>query len=149
MTALCHGRDPELWSTGDDGNRLALLICARCTGCPDTDPNPAGVIRQGVAYSDTGFALPVCGDCGYPVVGYNGGTPSCRRCADPQVWVADRTWLRRRRVTVLAGKGLLDRQISDRTGIPAKSVSRIRRDLGIAKRFGPAIGSRQAAGVAA
>ncbi len=63
--AVCGGRPPEWWETGDGGNRLALLLCGACTGCPDNDRRPAGVIRNGAAYNDDGEKLANCA-CGYP-----------------------------------------------------------------------------------
>jgi hypothetical protein len=64
-TRICETKPPEWWETGDGGNRLALLLCGACTGCPNTDPRPTGVIRDAVAYNDDGHQLILC-DCGYP-----------------------------------------------------------------------------------
>lgn len=85
-------RVPDWWDVGDDGNRLALRICFRCplrsgsdcrAGSPD--PQPHGVIRAGVAYSDAGTPLPEC-RCGYPQTNYvrGGSVPTaCPWCAVP------------------------------------------------------------------
>lgn len=89
---LCQGPPPEWWETGDDGNRLALMLCRVCpardgadcnAGLPD--PRPHGVIRAGVPHSEAGNALRIC-DCGYPAAGQGldgvrDGT--CLRCAPP------------------------------------------------------------------
>lgn len=83
MRALCATRPPEWWDVGDGGNRLAMQLCGVCPlrdTCARLVPHPAGVIVAGVAYSDAGTALPVCERCGYPVVGYLGGTPRCPWC---------------------------------------------------------------------
>jgi hypothetical protein len=124
VTALCATRDPEWWAPESDGARLALLFCAVCPGCPDNDPEPCGVIRQGVAYSDSGKPLPICEDCGYPVADYRGGHVRCPRCSVPDVWIPSKAWLTRRRV--LALPGLPAREVAERVGISPNSVWRIR-----------------------
>lgn len=66
--ALCRTRPADWWSTGDDGNRLALAVCSVCPTlpqCPAGDPSPHGVIRGGVAWSNHGERLPLC-PCGRP-----------------------------------------------------------------------------------
>lgn len=80
MTALCVGKPAEWWSPEDPGARLAIAICRRCPNvfdCADGDPNPAGVIRGGVAYSDTGTPMAECPTCGYPRPARATG---CSRC---------------------------------------------------------------------
>lgn len=84
---LCIGLPPEWWDTGDDGNRLALLICNQCRvadWCARRITQPDGVIVAGVAYADHNGQrrpLPVCA-CGYPNDRQRPGNPMCRRC-DP------------------------------------------------------------------
>lgn len=146
MTALCVGQDPELWTTGDDGNHLAVMICRLCSGCPDRDrdPVPHGVIRHGVAHSDAGVALPDCDRCGFPVTDFRGGgLPRCRSCADPEIWIPDPVLMRQSQVRTLARLGLSDRDIAEQTGFAVKSVGRIRRAAGVGKGLGPRIGSRR------
>lgn len=121
---LCLNRPAEYWDSENDGARLALLICGACTGCPLDDADPYGVIRQGVAYGDTGRRLPICGDCGYPIAGYRGGPVHCPRCLVPDVFVPTTAWLNRRRVLALAE--LPAREVARRVGISANSVWRIR-----------------------
>jgi hypothetical protein len=78
--ALCDRRLPgwesgNWWDTGDDGNRLAVLLCAACpirARCADRlspvgPVGPVGVVCAGVAYDDTGRPAPLCG-CGRPAV---------------------------------------------------------------------------------
>lgn len=65
ITRPCQTRNPEWWETGNDGNRLALMLCRICTGCPDNDPRPTGVIRSEVAYGDDSKPRGQCA-CGYP-----------------------------------------------------------------------------------
>lgn len=122
MTALCAGRDPEWWSPGSDGARLAMAICRRCTGCPSNDPTPHGVIRQGVPYGDTGRVLPVC-DCGYPNAGYRGGPVlPCARCAVPTVPIPDRKAVRASRIRHLAVLGLTARAIGIELRVSKETV---------------------------
>lgn len=102
MRQLCLFKPSDWWETGDDGNRLALALCGRCPAraatCPGGDPRPYGVIRAGIAYSDTGSPLPVCG-CGYPADDRRATEASrCRRCAPPRLdrWKGDVIrWYRR------------------------------------------------------
>ena len=134
MTALCAGRDPDWWTTGDPGNRLAVMICRRCTSCPGDDPTPHGVIRQGVAYSDTGIALPACSNCGAPNAAYLGGPAEfsrCDTCATPNTWTPDARTLRRRHVVALTLRGLPTAVIAEEAGVAVGSVHRIRADAGI------------------
>jgi hypothetical protein len=113
---LCVGRDPEWWTPGSPSARLAIAICGHCTGCPDNDPNPRGVIRQGVAYADTGAALALCA-CGYPQDDRR-ATPQtlCRRCAPPRLdrWRTD--------VTRWAARGDGHTEMGRRIGFDRTSV---------------------------
>lgn len=71
--------------------RFAIGLCAVCVGCPDNDPTPHGVIRQGIPYSDGGTALPICA-CGYPQQDRRAKPATrCRRCALPRLdrWRSD------------------------------------------------------------
>lgn len=106
MTALCAGKDPEMWSPASADARLAMAICRRCTGCPDNDPKPHGVIRQGVPYGDSGQVIPPCPACTRPQVDYRGGavTP-CRLCAVPDVAIPDPGQVRASRVRWLVKLG--------------------------------------------
>lgn len=79
VTALCRGKPADWWETGDGGNRLALTICRACPArprCAAAARDECGVVRAGIAYSDTGKVLPVC-HCGYPQTSYRGGTVTC------------------------------------------------------------------------
>lgn len=128
MTALCAGRPPQWWSTGDEGNTLAVQICRRCTGCPDDDPRPHGVIRQGVGYSDSGRALPPCSACGAPNTAYTGGDPTlkvCARCAVPQVPIPAFRASRNRWLAGLGRRGMPVRQIVAESGLPLSTVEKI------------------------
>jgi hypothetical protein len=106
-----------------------VLICGVCTGCPDNDPAPAGVIRQGVPYSDTGNALPLCPGCSYPFVGYRGGPVRfCQRCAVPDVQIPDpkKTWERRELLVVaLARRGFDDERIGAESGLATSRPSKL------------------------
>ena len=83
---LCRTRNPEWWDTGNDGNRLALALCRLCSGCPDNDPRPCGVIRGAVAYGDDRQPRTLC-TCGYPAEAWNkngrDAVQLCRRCQLP------------------------------------------------------------------
>lgn len=107
---LCASRPAEHWDTGDDGNRLALLLCDICPArirCPQADPRPHGVIRAAVAYDDKGHALDRC-HCGYPRTSRRPGH-CCRWCSVHTLPALPRQfyfWLRykRRRTVVVACK---------------------------------------------
>ncbi|GIM88844.1 hypothetical protein [Paractinoplanes toevensis] len=124
MTPLCLGRDPEWWGFNHDGARLALAICRRCPAageCRDDEPEPLGVIRAGVAYSDEGRALPLCSTCGYPNarVGF-GSDERCERCMPGLTrWRTD--------IARWAGEGLSDIQIGRRVGATRRQVADFRR----------------------
>lgn len=81
-TTLCQ-RQPDWWTTGDDGNRLARTICL--TACPRRTacrrkPGKASRIRAGVAHDTTGQPLPTC-PCGRPILTL--GAAACPQC-DPR-----------------------------------------------------------------
>jgi hypothetical protein len=126
--ALCAGRPPEFWWTGHQGNRLALAICRRCTACPDNDPEPHGVIRRGVAYSDAGKPLPLCSACGGPNVGYNGGDPSlkvCAGCAVPDLPLPKWRASRNRWLVGLVARGFTARQAGAQAGLTRSAVEKV------------------------
>ena len=143
MTAVCERMDPDMWSPESDSARLALLICGRCQGCPDNDPTPHGVIRQGVAYSDAGQPLPICPSCGFPVVGYRGGTPVCGRCAAPDVAIPDRRAHRLAMVSWLTKLDTSDALIAAELGVHPQSVHKLRKAA--AGRDSTSISEREAA----
>lgn len=104
--ALCSGRPPEWWDTGDPGNRLALALCRVCpvrtgTTCQagEPDPRPAGVIRAAIAYTDRRGVCPICDRCGYPVDDLPDSRrqrEGCRNCRTPRLRSWDRTFTARR-----------------------------------------------------
>lgn len=133
---LCAGRPTEWWWTGDPGNRLAVTICRRCTGCPDDDPDPHGVIRRGVAYSDTGAVLPECSICGTPNAGFTGGPAEANRCATcipRNVQIPDVRAVRHGHIRALAVRGFTDGEISAETGAKPSTVAAVRLQAGIGK----------------
>ncbi|GAA0495127.1 hypothetical protein Ade02nite_19160 [Paractinoplanes deccanensis] len=134
-TELCRGRPSEWWWTGDDGNRLATMICRRCTSCPDDDPSPHGVIRRGVAYSNAGRPLPPCPSCDAPNTSYRGGAVRpCDRCAVPNVPIPDLAGSREAQIAGSVARGLTDRQIGAQLGLEAETVRKLRRTYGIRRR---------------
>jgi hypothetical protein len=144
VSPLCAGQPTEYWtSLGDDGNRLALAVCRvcpcrngdQCVG-PDVvpDPRPAGVIRAGIAWSDTGKLLPLCDACGYPVVGYAGGDVSCRRCAIPEVSIPDPKQVRGRRIRLLVAEGMSDDELATALGIRRAAAQTARLRAGAKRR---------------
>lgn len=90
----CEILPAQWWDTGDDGNRLAIMLCKQCEGCTMDDPNPCGVIRAGVPYADDAHPRALC-PCGYPataripVAGKNSYARSsvqlCHRCQPPGI----------------------------------------------------------------
>lgn len=77
LAALCRTRPADWWDLGDDGNRLALAICAACPVLDRCAPGRHhGVIRAGVAWAERGGRADICG-CGYPVLGIG---DRCARC---------------------------------------------------------------------
>lgn len=130
---LCAGQDPDWWTPGHEQARLATLICGICVGCPDNDPGPAGVIRDGVAYSDTGSVIPACPSCGRPNDNYRGGiVPRCRRCAVPDIRIPDVRASRasRRRWIAELSNRLPTEQVAAEAGISVRTVWSIRHRYG-------------------
>lgn len=85
----CQTRPADWWEFGDDGNRLAILLCAACPGCLfPADCHPAGVIVAGRAYDDDGDAHKLC-PCGYPAqskpTGHHTKKQLCSRCTPPEI----------------------------------------------------------------
>jgi hypothetical protein len=135
---LCASLPADWWDTGDPGNRLALQICGRCTGCPDDDPQPHGVIRRGVAYFDTGKAVPICPSCGRPNVSYRGGAVGlCSSCTVPDVPIPAALGDRRAQISTLVERQLTDAQIGAQIGLKPESVRKLRRSYGIRRRASP------------
>lgn len=134
---LCQGPPAEYWHTGDDGNRLALMLCNSCplrrgmycdAGLPD--PHPHGVVRAGVAYTDEGRALPVCA-CGYPQTAYLGGDVGpCPRCETPDVPIPDPKLVLRWRVRDLYNAGLSDKSMGPILHRTPRTILAIRRAQG-------------------
>ncbi|MFY1686453.1 helix-turn-helix domain-containing protein [Plantactinospora sp. WMMB782] len=129
----CHGKPADWWDTGDDGNRLALALCGVCpTRDGDTctagipDPHPHGVIRAGIAYSDTGRRLPIC-RCGYPQDDYLGGQPTdCRRCRVPDVPIPDPRRVFRWRVRDLHLAGIREAEMARLLGRSPSTIRAVR-----------------------
>ncbi len=112
-----------------------MRICALCAGCPDNDREPAGVIRRGVPYADTGKRIPLCPNCGRPHTGYKGGRLTlCRLCAVPDVAIPEARLSRNARIVSLARCGLSDEAIGADVGMASASVGKLRRRLGIRRR---------------
>ncbi|MGX6605608.1 hypothetical protein ACWKSP_26270 [Micromonosporaceae bacterium Da 78-11] len=126
MTALCRGLPADWWETGDDGNDLALLICRRCTGCPDDDPTPHGVIRQGVAYADSGVPLPDCSTCGRLNRTYTGGVSRCDLCTEPRVALPNVRASRDRWIAGLCAQGMSNADVAAEADVSLRTVGRIR-----------------------
>jgi hypothetical protein len=123
---LCAGRDPEWWTPNHEQARLATLICGVCHGCPDNDPAPAGVIRDGVAYSDCGSVIPACPSCQRPNDTYRGGIITrCSTCAIPDVRLPNAKASRRRWIAALSDR-LPTEQVAVEAGITVRTVWSIR-----------------------
>jgi hypothetical protein len=135
VSALCVRLPAQWWETGDGGNRMAIGICGRCTGCPDDDPKPHGVIRRGVAYSDAGNVVPICPNCGHPNVDYRGGDPGlCSGCAVPDIAIPSALGDRRSQITQMVGQRLSDEQIAASLGLAVDSVRKLRLSFGIRRK---------------
>ena len=87
----CQTRPADWWEYGDDGNRLAMLLCAVCPGCLfPASCRPAGVIIAGRPYDDNGQVHALCA-CGYPARApadrhHNSTkTQQCTRCKLPDI----------------------------------------------------------------
>ncbi len=133
--ALCAGLDPEWWTPTSQGARLAMRICGQCGGCPTTDPNPCGVIRQGIPYTDNGRTLPLCPNCGYPHTAYRGGTLTlCPRCRVPDVPIPEARGGRHAHIVALARRGLSDDVIAVEVGMTVKAVGKVRRRRGFLRK---------------
>lgn len=122
---LCAGLPAELWDSHDDGARLALAICRRCPvqpTCLAGDPHPVGVVRAGVAFSNTGRPLSVCPTCGYPQPGDAlGGGDRCPRCDVPTLSKFQPDLFR------WHAAGLSDAEAGRRVGASARQVRDARR----------------------
>jgi hypothetical protein len=138
--ALCQTRPAEYWDTDNDGARLALGLCSVCPSrrgdtCDAglSDPRPHGVIRAGVAYSDTGHRLPIC-RCGYPQTNYLGGAVSdCPRCKTPDVPIPNPKLVLRWRVRDLFLAGYTDDRIAPIVGRHPSTIRAIRSREGWAR----------------
>jgi hypothetical protein len=102
-----------------------MAICGGCSGratCLDGDPSPRGVIRAGIAFSDTGIVFPPCPTCGYPQPGASSQhRDRCPNCDVPTLsrWRGDiQRW---------AAQGVSDRQAGARLGATAQQIKDARR----------------------
>lgn len=131
---LCLGRPPEWWEPKSDGARLAITICRRCpsrSSCLANDPDPKGVIRAGIAFSDTGATISPCPTCGYPRPGTAlRGQVCCPHCDVPNLsrWRNDiKQWF---------ASGVSDAQAGRWVGATPQQIKDARRSRG-APRSGP------------
>lgn len=125
MTRLCVGRPCDWWITGDDGNRLALMICSVCPAkpeCEGEDPEPVGVIRAGVAWGEFGERRPLC-PCGYPVP--RRASVECLRCDPPQNVASAARHPKLHQVARLLDEGLSYKAIGARVGLSSTMVWKI------------------------
>lgn len=108
-----------------------MQICGRCMGCPaEDDPEPRGVIRRGVPYSDSGKVLPLCPNCGRPNTAYRGGDPGlCEACDPRNVLVAPAD--RPARIATLVADGWSDEDIAAELGVKPGSMRKLRSRYGI------------------
>lgn len=144
LRALCRTRPADWWDLGDDGNRLALAICSVCPvrdRCADDEP--AGVVRAGVAYRDSGEPAQVC-RCGRPIPRRrdSGDCYQCVPLVDTQVPVARRRRGRpasvdpvtERRIAALQAGGVSFRTIAAEFRMPVSTVQsivqRVKADMG-------------------
>jgi hypothetical protein len=101
VTPLCATRPADWWTVGDDGNRLAMLLCRNAcpvrARCPGLEHGRAyGMVAAGVAWSDFGRALPLCG-CGRPLVARSRRGPQTMLCGTcdppyPRRWSRTAYW---------------------------------------------------------
>lgn len=127
-----------MWSPADDRSRLALLLCSACAGCPDNDPRPHGVIRQGVAYSDKGHTLPICPTCGYPDHLYSGGsTETCSRCRVPDIAIPSCRGTRAEQIASMVADGWDDGRIGWSLGLATETVRKLRQQHRILRQPAP------------
>lgn len=135
---LCHGRPPEWWDVGDEGNRLARALCRVCPArdgdqcdAGQPDPHPVGVIRAGIPYSDAGDRMPLCPACRGPLHGYRGGgLTACTRCAVPDVPIPDPQQVLRWRIRELWADGVSDKRIAPIVRRTPRTICAIRREAG-------------------
>lgn len=150
---LCQGPPSDYWLLGDDGNRLALMLCDVCprrlgatcnAGLPD--PNPHGVIRAAVAYSEAGAPLPRC-VCGYPQTEYRGGDVGlCSRCTVlPDIAIPPKDAVLARRIRLLVADGATDTQIGVALGVGVGGGKKARLRCGIKRPHGRSSKARAAA----
>ncbi len=85
--ARCRNLPADWWDLGDvDANRLALTLCR--LGCPvraqcaATDLRPAGVVRAGVVWTNTGEPAQICA-CGRPIARPRLASAQCLTCDPP------------------------------------------------------------------
>lgn len=138
-TPLCTDQDPTWWEPGHEQARLAILICRRCPGCPDTDPAPAGVIRQGVPYFDSGLPMPLCMGCERPQVSFQGGwqagyCPTCRVPDVPLPALQPVRASRRNHALALVRRGFNDVAAGEESGLSTSYVAKLRHEAGLLKR---------------
>jgi hypothetical protein len=90
LRAPCHRLPADWWETGDHGNRLAITLCRlACTvqpECRQGDPNPAGIVHNGVAYNDRGEPYPQC-PCGRPIIRRAARPGFCWQCEPTHVHI--------------------------------------------------------------
>lgn len=139
LRALCRTRPADWWDLGDDGNRLAMLLCQRACpvqrACEAADPNPCGVVRAGTAWHDTGDKAAICG-CGRPVVPARVASTMCWTCDPAQPIPPTRRFATRvaagaveahaDTIADLAGKHWSDRAIGARLGFSTSGVRSVR-----------------------
>lgn len=120
---MCEGRDPRMWEVGDPRNPEAIGLCRRCPGCPPTELDPLGVIRDGIPYNDRGRPLPLCPECGQPNQQYRGGKVGpCGRCSPRPASVP--VALQRETITRLYRQGWKAPQIARQIGATRPAVNK-------------------------
>lgn len=139
--ATCRRLNPDDYDTGADGNRFVMLLCNQVcpvrAQCAAADPAPVGVIRAGIAYTNTGDKAAICG-CGQPIHPPRVASTMCRRCDPPLDTPMPRYRQTRRArhgevarhadtIVDLKGRGFSDRAIALRLGCSATAVRGVRR----------------------